>query len=132
MTIGRGGLVEGECAIDDRFEAICGDRRVHAFEMPARADENAVHAGLFAEQPVGTARGADPGQHADQGNSPADRHRGDGAAQRAGAADLEHVVDAAPFGELQHFTFPLGVGPIIDARGRRRARVRGLELLIAG
>jgi len=126
-----GRVVKIENPVDDGLEPMQRNGGIHAFELATRADEHTVYAGLFAKQAVRAARRDGASEHADQGNAPADRHRGNGTAQRARAADFEYAVDAAPAGLLQHLAFPLRGAAIIDAaRGAELARV--LELGIAG
>src|SRR5882757_1927 len=130
MAIGGGGVIEAEFPIDDGFQAVRRDRRIHAFEMPARSDVYALDARLFAQQSVRAAGGGCAGEDSDHRDLAADRHGTDGTAQRSGAADVQNMVDSLPAGQLEHFALPLRGGAIVDAPGGAEA-AGALEFSVA-
>src|ERR1700687_605743 len=115
MAIGGGGLIKAEFSIDDGFQAVRRDRRIHAFEMPARSDVHAMEARLFAQQTVRAAGGASAGEDSDHRDLAAHRHGTNGTTQRFGAANVQNMVDSLPAGQLEHFALPLRGGAIVDA-----------------
>ncbi|ABA50611.1 hypothetical protein BURPS1710b_3182 [Burkholderia pseudomallei 1710b] len=109
-----GDVVERERAIDDRLDAGCVDRAHHVDLMPATADDQALQVLLARHQRDGRHRAGNPRQHADQCDMAADPACLDRLRERVGAADLDHVVDAAPVRQREHLRRPVRVATIVD------------------
>ena len=97
---GRLHLVEAEYAIDRRLDLVRGDGSVHRLEHLGRADGNALHVGALGEDQSRIELGRAAAHAADDADLAADADGAERARQRAGAADLDHVVDAAAAGEF--------------------------------
>ena len=55
-----------------------------------------------------------PGEGADQRDMAADAHGRDRLRQRARAAELDDMIDAAPVGQAPHRIAPVGLRPVVD------------------
>ena len=103
------------------------DRAQHVGELPAVAERDAddiqhVH-GDQRQREIERRTG----DHADHGDGAAELRRADRLLDRAGAADLDHEIDAAAVGELARGLSPFRVFAIIDhVIGAERTQPREL------
>src|SRR5260370_9407975 len=107
-------LAETENAIDDRTELVQRDRAVHRLEHLAAANVDSLHADVLHEDRHDV-DGARPGQDADEVDASADANRFQRFVERAGAADLDDVIDAGAAGELAAAVFPIRPPLVLEA-----------------
>ncbi len=72
MTERRRDLIEQECRVDDRQDAVGVDRGNHLLLLLARADGDALDRHVPGHRQRRGDFSGNPGQHADQGNMAAD------------------------------------------------------------
>ena len=125
------GFIEGEDAIDDRFQIGLGDGLVHGDKVGARADVNAMDANLAAEDGPHVDCFSGTRKHADLRD---DAARADGAERaREGslAADFDDQVHAFTAGLGERPFLPVGVLAVVEPGVEAESTGSG-QLLIAG
>src|SRR5579875_425154 len=100
-------LSKGKNAINDGTQLMGNDCTIHRLEHLARADEDTLYTDVLHQDGHGIDLSR-PGQHADEADLSAQAHGPQRLAERAGAADLDDVIDAASAGQLAHFISPFG------------------------
>jgi hypothetical protein len=106
VLVGRVNLVEPEHLVDHRLDPVRRNTAVHCLEHLHRADRNALHVGAASQDQPRVEFGSRPTQAADQANLTADPDSAERACQRAGTADLDHVIDAKAAGEFHRSPSP--------------------------
>jgi hypothetical protein len=129
VLIGRVNLVEAEHFVDHWLDPVGRNGAVHRLEHLHRADRNALHVGAASQDQPRVEFGRRPAQAADQANLTADPDSAERARQRAGTADLDHVIDAKAAGEFHRRLLPVRRALVIDAPVRAEI-LRTRELLI--
>ena len=99
----------GKRLVDHRLQLRHLDGADHLLHVLAAADGDAVDVQVAAEDRCDVEVLHEAGQHPDHRDGAAERAGGDRLLEGARAADLDHVVDAAPAGELARRGRPSGV-----------------------
>ena len=115
VLVSRLDLVEAEHLVDHRLDPIRRNSTVHCLEHLRRADRDALHVGAAGQYQPRIKLGRRPAQATYQANLAADADSAERARQRAGPADLDHMINAASPGEFRRGLLPVGRALVIDA-----------------
>ncbi len=130
VFVGRFRVVETKDAIDNRLDLIRRNRGVHRFESLHRADGNALYIGALGKNQSRMELTGATAQSADDADLAADPYGVKRERKGVGAADFEHMIDAATAVKRDRRLVPFRSGLVVDAEGRPE-RFGALELLVA-
>jgi hypothetical protein len=115
VLVSRLNLVKAEHLVDHRLDPVRCNGAVHCHKHLRRADRYALDVGAAGQDQSRIKFGRRPAQSSDHANLAANPDGTERARQRAGTADLEHLINAAAPGEFHRRLLPAGGALVIDA-----------------
>ena len=107
-------ILKGKHAVDYRSQLMCADGGKHALELVAAADGDTLEPDVLHHDRRQVEVGLGAAEHADERDRAADAHGPDRLRERARAANLDHMVDAASRSERACPAAPIRHLVIID------------------